>query len=87
MVYKEPIMQRTQIYLDESLVADLKKIAKSLNVSMSEFIRSAVKKELKQYKQNDLIQFIDSLQPLESFKETDNIKYVESIRDKSRTLR
>ena len=80
-------MQRTQIYLDESLVADLKKIAKSLNVSMSEFIRSAVKKELKQYKQNDLIQFIDSLQPLESFKETDNIKYVESIRDKSRTLR
>ena len=80
-------MQRTQIYLDESLVADLKKIAKSLNVSMSEFIRSAVKKELKQYKQNDLIQFIDSLQPLESFKETDNIKYVESIRDKSRILR
>ena len=87
MVYKEQMMQRTQIYLDESLVADLKKIAKRLNISMSEFIRSAVKKELKQYKHDDLSQFIDSMQPLESFKDTDSIEYIDSIRDKSRTLR
>ena len=37
-------MQRTQIYLEDNLITELKKIAKSLNISMSEFIRGAVKK-------------------------------------------
>ena len=80
-------MQRTQIYLEDSLIVELKRIAKSMNISMSEFIRGAVKKELKKYEQNNLSQFIDSLQPLESFENIDASKYVDNIRSKSRIIR
>ena len=80
-------MQRTQIYLEDSLIAELKRIAKSMNISMSEFIRGAVKKELKKYEQNNLSQFIDSLQPLESFENIDASKYVDNIRSKSRIVK
>ena len=80
-------MQRTQIYLEDSLIAELKRIAKSMNISMSEFIRGAVKKELKKYEQNNLSQFIDSLQPLESFENIDASEYVDNIRSKSRIVK
>ena len=80
-------MQRTQIYLDESLLAEIKRIAKSLNISMSELIREALRKELKRYKQNNLSQFINSLEPLESFKDVTAENYVDEIRDKSRIVK
>ena len=79
-------MQRTQIYLEESLLAELKRVAKNLNVSMSEIIRNALKKELKKYKQNSLSQFIDNLEPLESFKNIETKDYVDEIRNKSRII-
>jgi len=75
-------MQRTQIYLEENLLAELKKVAKNLNVSMSEIIRNALKKELKKYKQNSLYQFIDNLKPIESFKNVEAENYVDDIRNK-----
>ena len=80
-------MQRTQIYLEDNLIVELKTIAKSMNISMSEFIRGAVKKELKKYEQNNLSQFIDSLQPLESFENIDASEYVDNIRSKSRIVK
>ena len=80
-------MQRTQIYLEESLLAELKKVAKNLNVSMSEIIRNALKKELKRYKQNSLSQFIDNLEAIESFKDTEAENYVDEIRNKSRIIK
>ena len=80
-------MQRTQIYLEENLLAELKKIAKNLNISMSELIRDAVRKELKRYKQNNLSQFIDNLKPLESFENIGANKYVDEIRNKSRIVK
>ena len=80
-------MQRTQIYLEESLLAELKRVAKNLNVSMSEIIRNALKKELKKYKQNSLSQFIDNLEPLESFKNIEAKDYVDEIRNKSRIIK
>jgi len=80
-------MQRTQIYLEENLLAELKRIAKNLNVSMSELIREAVKKELKRYKQNTLSQFIDNLEVLESFKDVEAENYVNEIRNKSRIIK
>jgi len=80
-------MQRTQIYLEENLLAELKRIAKNLNVSMSELIREAVKKELKRYKQNTLSQFIDNLEVLESFKDVEAENYVDAIRNKSRIIK
>jgi len=80
-------MQRTQIYLEENLLAELKKVAKNLNVSMSEIIRNALKKELKKYKQNSLSQFIDNLEPIESFKNVEAENYVNEIRNKSRIIK
>jgi len=80
-------MQRTQIYLEENLLAELKRIAKSLNISMSELIRDALRKELKRYKQNSLSQFIDNLEPLESFKDVEAQNYVDDIRNKSRIIK
>ena len=80
-------MQRTQIYLEDNLLKELKKIAKNLNISMSEFIRKAVKKELKKYKQENLSQFIDNLTPLESFKNIESMEYVDKIRNKSRIIK
>jgi len=80
-------MQRTQIYLEESLLAELKKVAKNLNVSMSEIIRNALKKELKKYKQNDLSQFIDNLEPIESFQDIEAENYVDEIRNKSSIIK
>jgi len=80
-------MQRTQIYLEESLLAELKKVAKNLNVSMSEIIRNALKKELKKYKQNSISQFIDNLEPVESFKNIEAKNYVDEIRNKSRIIK
>ncbi len=80
-------MQRTQIYLEDNLLKELKKTAKNLNISMSEFIREAVKKELNRYKKNNLFQFIDNLTPLESFKDVDATNYVDEIRNKSRIIK
>jgi len=80
-------MQRTQIYLEENLLIELKRIAKNLNISMSELIRDAVRKELKRYKQNSLSQFIDNLEPLESFKNIEPNEYVDEIRNKSRIVK
>ena len=79
-------MQRTQIYLEENLLAELKRIAKNLNVSMSELIRDTLKKELKKYKQNSLSQFVDNLEPIESFKDIKAENYVDEIRNKSRII-
>jgi len=80
-------MQRTQIYLEDNLIVELKTVAKSMNISMSEFIRGAVKKELKKHGQNSLLEFIDSLQPLESFENIDATEYVDNIRNKSRIVK
>ena len=80
-------MQRTQIYLEESLLAELKRVAKNLNVSISEIIRNALKKELKKYKQNSLSQFIDNLEPIESFQDIEAEDYVDEIRNKSRIIK
>lgn len=37
-------MQRTQIYLEDNLIVELKTIAKRMNISMSEFIRGSCQK-------------------------------------------
>ena len=79
-------MHRTQIYLEEELIRDLKQISNVLNISMSEFIRQAVKKELKKYKQNNIKDFLSNLKPLESFKNITPIEYVDNIRNKSRII-
>jgi len=77
-------MQRTQIYLDDDILIKLKNIAKESKISVSEFIRKAIDIQLKN--SNNLKSFLDRLEPLDSFKETDAKKYVDEIRSKSRII-
>ena len=80
-------MQRTQIYFEQNTLQELKTIAKDLNVSVSEFIRSVMKKEIKKQKKNSINDFLSSMNPLESFNEVeDSSEYVSNIRRKSRIL-
>jgi len=79
-------MQRTQIYFEQHTLKELKKIASQLNVSVSEFIRSVVKKELKKQHKNDMQVFIANMKPVESFVDMDATEYVQELRGKSRIL-
>jgi len=79
-------MIRTQIYFEEETLKDLKNISKSLDISVSEFIRKVVKKELKENKKENLIDFLYTLEPLDSFKNIDSTDYVHDLRSKSRLL-
>ncbi|KIM04900.1 MAG: hypothetical protein KN64_05735 [Sulfurovum sp. AS07-7] len=79
-------MQRTQIYFEQETLQELKEIAKNLNLSLSEFIRNIIKKELNKQKTNTLNEFLATMKPLESFKSEEASDYVNSLRSKSRIL-
>ena len=79
-------MQRTQIYFETSTLKELKEIAKQSNISVSEFIRRVMHTELKKQKKDNLNSFLESMQPIESFKDVDAIEYVQSLRSKSRII-
>jgi len=79
-------MHRTQIYIDDDIFSKVKNISKSLNISVSEFIRKSIKNELNKDSKNDMESFFDSFDALDSFKNTDASKYTEDIRSKSRIL-
>lgn len=79
-------MQRTQIYFEQDTLQDLKEIANNLNVSVSEFIRSVMKKEIKRKKESSLNDFLTTMSPLESFKDVDATEYIQDIRSSSRIL-
>jgi len=79
-------MQRTQIYFEQDTLQDLKDIASSLNISVSEFIRKVVKQEIKKKKEYNLNEFITQMKPLESFDGVDATEYVNHIRSNSRLL-
>lgn len=80
-------MQRTQIYFEETTLYDLKKIAKDANISVSEFIRRVIKKEIKKQKKSDLNSFLETMKPLDSFIDIDASDYVQGLRGKSRLIR
>jgi metal-responsive CopG/Arc/MetJ family transcriptional regulator len=79
-------MQRTQIYFEQETIEELKNIAKKFNISVSEFIRQAVKREIKKNKEDSLSEFLSHLKPLQSFKDIDANDYVSNIRNNSRIL-
>jgi len=79
-------MQRTQIYFEQDTLQDLKDIANSLNISVSEFIRRVMKVEIKKKKKRDLNDFLANMTPIESFKNIDTTEYINEIRGKSRIL-
>lgn len=80
-------MHRTQLYIDEDIFSKVKMSAKSLNISISEFIRLAIKNELQKDTRQDMASFFDSLEPLESFKQVDSTTYVDDLRAKSRLIK
>lgn len=77
-------MHRTQLYIEEDIFAKAQQVSKSLNISISEFIRRAIKNELQVDKRSDMQNFFDRLEPLDSFKGIDSAEYVEGLRDRSR---
>lgn len=79
-------MHRTQLYIEEDVFSQIQKIAKSSNISISEFIRTAVKNELKKESSQNMNVFFEELTPLESFENIDSSKYVNNIRSKSRII-
>jgi len=79
-------MQRTQIYFEQTTLKELKSIAKDANISVSEFIRTVMKKEIKNKKKDNLNHFLENMKPLESFINVDTTEYVQSLRGKSRII-
>ena len=77
-------MQRTQIYFEQDTLQDLKDIASSLNISVSEFIRKVMKQEIKKKKERNLNSFITNMKSIESFDEVDATEYVKNLRSSSR---
>jgi len=79
-------MHRTQLYIDEDIFSQVQKTAKSLNISISEYIRTAVKNELEKETRQNMSDFFEKLEPLESFKDVDASEYVNNIRTNSRII-
>ena len=79
-------MHRTQLYIEEDIFEKAQQVSKSLNISISEFIRRAIKKELQTDNKSSMKNFFDELQPLDSFRDIDGEKYVDDMRGKSRIL-
>jgi len=79
-------MHRTQLYIEDDLFTKVKSISSSLNISMSEFIRRAVKNEITKDKKDEMDNFFESFEALESFKNTNAVKYVDDIRANSRII-
>ena len=80
-------MHRTQVYIDEEILIEAKKKSKILGVSLSEFIRLSLKKNIQENPVKDINAFFENLKPLESFKDIDPEKYQDNIRYESRLLK
>lgn len=50
-------MHRTQLYFDETMFEEIKETANSLNLSVSAYIREVLKKELKEKRQQQSLDF------------------------------
>ena len=79
-------MHRTQIYIEEEIFQKARKESEILGVSISEFIRMSIKKNIQKNSTNNINVFFDNLKPIESFKDINPKKYVDNIRSKSRIL-
>jgi len=85
-MYKGMKMQRTQIYFEQDTLWELKDISKELNISVSEFIRRIMKVEIKKYKKRSLNNFLENMNPVESFSDIDAVEYVQKLRRSSRII-
>ena len=79
-------MHRTQIYIEEEIFQKARKESEILGISISEFIRMSIKKNIQKNSANNINVFFGNLKPLESFKNINPKEYVDNIRSKSRIL-
>ncbi len=79
-------MHRTQLYIEDDLFAKVKNISSSLNISISEFIRTAVRNEITKDNKDSVSDFFNDFEALESFKDVDATSYVSEIRKNSRII-
>jgi len=79
-------MHRTQLYIQEDIFEKVQHYSKSLGISISEFIRTAIFHEIEKKSQDNLAQFFETFEPLESFRDVNTQKYVDELRSKSRLL-
>jgi len=79
-------MHRTQLYIEDDLFAKVKNISSSLNISISEFIRTAVKNEITKDNRTNMSDFFENFNAVESFKGVNATKYVNDIRANSRII-
>jgi len=75
------------VYLEENLFDELNHFVKSLNLSISDFIKQTIKKEKSKYQNVNILDYLDDLKPLESFKDIEACEFVDNIRGESRILR
>lgn len=80
-------MHRTQIYLEEATFEKLQIFSKKAKISIAEFIRKAVKKEVENEEARSLEKFLSDLPMLESFKNLNTTEYMDNIRKNSRILK
>ena len=79
-------MHRTQIYIEEEIFQKARKESEILGISISEFIRMSIKKNIQKNSANNINVFFGNLKPLKSFKDINPKEYVDNIRSKSRIL-
>jgi len=79
-------MHRTQIYIDDDIFSKVQNISKSLNISISEFIRTAINNQLNNKGQDEMSVFFDNLKPINSFDGINSTEYVDSLRSNSRII-
>ena len=79
-------MHRTQIYIEEEIFQKARKESEILGISISEFIRMSIKKNIQKNSANNINVFFGNLKPLKSFKDINTKEYVDNIRSKSRIL-
>ena len=79
-------MHRTQIYFHDDMFSRLQTVSRTKGISISEFIRSAVAKELQQDQIHSVEEYFQHFSPLESFTNVDPTAYVNELRSTSRII-
>ena len=76
-------MHKIQLYIEEDIFIKAQHASRSQNISISEFIIGAIKNKLQVERKSHMKSFFDRLEPLDSFKEIDSVKYVNEMRSKN----
>lgn len=80
------VMYHAEIDLPDNLANDVSINLKNTGKTFKQFIQQAVEHELQRQKKDDLADFFNTLEPLDSFANIDTTTYVDELRNKSRLI-